>query len=115
MRAKGETKMGKNDLIGMLGKVLLIVGLPAIVTAIPLYQDKQKQKIIKNPVGIIECIAERGDGIDKLLRKYGNLPDSVDPRDVREYTKEINGKKTSDLYLGETIRIPVYKIDKERK
>lgn len=101
--------MNKKDLVGMLGKVVLLVGLPVLLTTTFLYQEKQKQKIIENPATTIEYTVVEGDRIDNLLRQYSNILGSIDPRDVREYTKEISNKKTSSLSIGEKIKIPVYK------
>ena len=106
---KRSTKMNKKDLVKRIGTAALVIGFPAVITLSQYNIERHKQEIIKNPARTVEYSIRKGDTIDNLLRQYSNLPDSVDQRDVREYTKEINGKKTSDLYVGEKIKLPVYK------
>lgn len=72
-------------------------------------RDRKQQEIVENPARTIEYSVVKGDTIDNLLRKYSNMPTSVNPVGVRIYTTEINKKKTSDLAVGETIKIPIYK------
>ncbi|MBS3090334.1 hypothetical protein J4433_01035 [Candidatus Pacearchaeota archaeon] len=104
----------KSFLLGTFVVAPIVVGstflfLNAVRSDYMFPKDRKQQEIVRNPAGTIEYSVEKGDGIDRILRKYSNIPSSVDPRDVREYTLETNGKKTSDLAIGETIKLPVYK------
>jgi hypothetical protein len=100
--------MNRKSLIYKLGTAALVVGMPAIIMASFVKQEKRREDIMRNPDRFIEYVVEPNDGIDKLLKKYSNLPDSLDIRDVREYVKEINKKRSSCLYIGEKIKLPVY-------